>query len=106
MDLQKLYFETVGAELAHHLQQHLTNAEEYGLTAIELHEAIPSTDKNFIWCKYHGCAFEQGTCGGECNEYKPINGRSGKCREKGILFDYGNAERFELNNGVWQKQHQ
>lgn len=62
-------------------------AKEEGLTEIELIEAEKIKIDDMFMCKIFGAAFDnKQTCGKQCNDYSPRNGKSGCCRHYSTTF--------------------
>jgi len=66
--------------------------QEHSLTEIEVCLAVKDTVyTDYFWC---GIAQEfgekgQGTCGKNCKDYKPRNGKSGRCCHYGFTYERG-----------------
>lgn len=59
------------------------------LTELEVTEAIPYKDPDYIWCGFNHEIGERGECGKSCSDYAPKNGKSGCCRHLGQLNEEG-----------------
>ena len=66
MKTNKLYFENEDANICYPLQYHLERAKEEGLKEIELFEAIPSTEKDYIWCSELETVGNKSECNKNC----------------------------------------
>lgn len=102
MEKEKLYFENEDAEFCHNLKHFIQEAEIENRTTISLHSAYPLKDESeYGWCMHYGTTIEKGDCGYECKAYLPVNGKSGKCKNKGILYGHGDIINFEKINNKW-----
>ena len=70
--------------------------KEMGIEEIELTEAIPYKDPNYIWCGFNHEVGERGECGKFCSDYSPKNGKSGCCRHLGKLNELGNKLTIKI----------
>ena len=96
MKSQKLYFENKDSNICYPLQTHLERAKEEGLKEIELFEAIPSTEKDYIWCSELDTTSEKHGCNKDCPYYK-VSGKSKICDFRGKLKDFGKQLKFKVN---------
>jgi len=59
-----------------------------GLKKIKLHEAKIEYGTGYFFCEYFGEAGEVGHgCGKVCPQYKPRNGKNGRCRHSGHVYE-------------------
>jgi len=98
MNKQKLYFLGKDDEMCFTLQYHLDNAKSYGLTEVELFEAIPDKSKEYFWCKSFDevTMSEDNMCGKHCDDYAPRNGKSGICKFKSHCHTWGEKIKFKV----------
>lgn len=62
--------------------------EERELTETIISEAVRETGVDHFWCKAEGESFEkeEDTCGRECGDYEPRNGKNGCCKYRGYCY--------------------
>lgn len=95
--MKNFYFrDECDAEMCFHLDYHMDNARDEGLTEITLYEAVPEKVEGFFWCRAVDEVSEDGYCGKSCEDYEPKNGKSGMCRHKGNLFTRGEKRTFKV----------
>ena len=97
MKTQKLYFENEDANICYPLQTHLERAKEEGLKEIELFEAIPSKEKDYIWCSELETVGDKSECNKDCPYYK-VSVKSKICDFRGKLKDFGELVKFKVNH--------
>ena len=91
-----LYFRTSDSEICYPLKYHMEQAKIYGLSEIELFEAIPDNTPGYFFCREFGQIGEDGSCGIQCDRYSPRNGRSGMCRHRSNqMYEHGRLVKFE-----------
>ena len=95
MKTEKLYFENKDANICYSLQYHLERAKEEGLKEIELFEAIPSSEKEYIWCSELETVGDKSECNKDCPYYK-VSGKSKICDFRGKLMDWGKQVKFKV----------
>ncbi len=96
MKTEKLYFENEDANICYPLQYHLERAKEEGLKEIELFEAIPYTEKEYIWCSELETVGDKSKCNKDCPYYK-VSGKSKICDFRGKLMNFGKQLKFKVN---------
>ena len=96
MKTEKLYFENEDANICYPLQHHLERAKEEELKEIELFEAIPSKEKDYIWCLELETVGDKSECNKDCHYYK-VSGQSKICDFRGKLKDFGELVKFKVN---------
>lgn len=91
MKRPKYYFRNIEDERCYQKEYHLSDAKDEGLTEIEVFEAEPDHSKDHFWCQAidEACEKEDGTCGMDCEDYEPRNGKSGICKYKSHCFTPG-----------------
>lgn len=59
-----------------------------GLEEVEVFMAEPVPGTDTFFCEWEGELAEwgPGICGRTCKGYRPINGVSGKCKDKGLAY--------------------
>lgn len=95
MKTKKLYFENEDANICYPLWKHLMWAREEGLKEIELFEAIPSTEKDYIWCSKLETFGDKSVCNKHCPYYE-VSGKSKICDFRGKLKDFGKLVKFKV----------
>jgi len=76
----KRYFASPESELCYPLNNHIQDAQEAGLTEIELYEAEKTTMSGIFFCREYSAVTEVGECGKQCKHYAPRNGIKGMCK--------------------------
>lgn len=77
----KYYFESLDDEYCYTLEKFKNIMREDNLASMVLYEAIKEKcDEGVFFCKYYGEWGETGDCGKQCKEYKPCNGKNGRCK--------------------------
>ena len=62
--------------------------KEDGLKELTVFEAKRETGSGYFFCREFGEVGEiNGTCGKSCEKYIPNNGKSGRCRHYGWLYE-------------------
>ena len=79
----KKYFETPDSEFCHPKEVLLAN----GVTVA--FEAKPVKGTGFFFCKEFQQVGEVGSCGRECESYKPRNGKNGICKNYRGVYEKG-----------------
>ena len=94
---KKLYFEDSHDEVCYPLDYFIEKMEE-DETELILYPAIPERMAGVFWCKEHlFCGDDSSdTCGNQCEEYKPRNGKNGRCRHH-IEWVYSHGEPVKIN---------
>lgn len=71
--------------------EHFRQELEYsGVDELTLIEAKPSYGSGYFWCKeFHEIGEVGEACGKQCHEYKPRNGKNGRCRHSHHLYEPG-----------------
>ena len=83
MKRQKFYFESIEHDVCH-TEEYFQDLMMFGCaTEVEVIEAILDlTGGGVFWCKvYSFCGDDTSdSCGKQCEEYKPKNGKNGCCK--------------------------
>lgn len=83
----KKYFKSIDSEFANEIDYWKDYMETNGLKELELFEAERDTGSGYFFCKHH---FEVGTvnesCGKQCKQYEPNNGKNGRCKHYGYCY--------------------
>ena len=80
---RKLYFSTYkDYEVCATIEVHIEYLKEHELKELELTEAKRIIGSEFFYCSSFNEVGDKGEshCGKDCGSYKPINGKSGKCK--------------------------
>jgi hypothetical protein len=79
--MAKYYFSIDNEENCYPLKYWKEYKEENELKKLELIEAKIETGESYFWCTFYQTTGEVGEgCGIQCEEYKPRNGKNGRCR--------------------------
>lgn len=81
----KLYFRNQNSELCHSLEYFLSDMKDNGITEMDVFTVIKDKSLHHFWCKAidEVCSKDDDiTCGKECVDYTPCNGKSGRCLYK------------------------
>jgi len=79
--MAKKYFDKVDGEMCYTLDYYRDKMKFEGIEEMTLIESKPKFGSGFFWCKVHCFVGDknEGTCGKLCDDYKPRNGKSGRC---------------------------
>ena len=80
--MKEYYFEDSESEVCYTKQYFIDYMTDHDITEMELLEAEPEKMDGIFWCSkqlFCGDGSEE-TCGKQCNDYEPRNGKSGCCR--------------------------
>jgi hypothetical protein len=94
--MEKYYFRNEDSEMCYTLDYHIEQAQEDGLTEIELFTAVPEKIDGMIWCKAVDDCGEKGECGKQCEFYEPRNGKSGMCKNQGRFYEPDKKIKFPV----------
>ena len=97
---KKYYFEFSDSEICHTEDYFQDRMIDEGLIVIEVYEAIPDKISGMFWCKVIAfCGDDTAdSCGKQCNEYSPRNGKSGCCKHHTAwLYYHSNKITLSLN---------
>ena len=77
------------------------NKDGVSIDSIPLTEAIMVTGASFFYCSYWGEPGEVGEgCGKECKQYKPRNGKNGRCVYSKNCYEQGDAVTLNSNGTI------
>ena len=86
-NMSKYYFEH-NAEYCYSKERHLEQMKENGEHTREVFEAKRETGQDYFFCKEFGEVGMVGeSCGKQCSEYKPRNGKNGRCVHSGYCYE-------------------
>lgn len=79
---KEFYFKYKDAELCYSKEYFIDKMKERGVTEIEVFEGLPFKSKGIFWCSEQCFCGDNSyyTCGKQCDDYKPRNGKSGCCK--------------------------
>jgi len=84
----KLYFREDDEEVCYTKKQIIEDMKEDGINELKIIEAKRMTGEPYFWCTFFQKPGEVGqTCGRFCPEYKPRNGKNGRCRYSGHCYE-------------------
>ena len=92
MSRPKYYFEHNDSEICYQADYFQYEMYDAGLTEMEVYTAIPDNTLGVFWCKVDCfCGDDSSeTCGKQCNNYEPRNGKNGCCKHHtSWLFIHG-----------------
>ena len=76
----KYYFEKIDSEKCYNKNYFIELMKDNDITEMEVYPAIIEYDTDYFWCAEFEEACEKGEgCGRWCEEYKPRNGKNGRC---------------------------
>jgi hypothetical protein len=96
MKRTKYYFRKEDSERCYTIDKHMDDAREEGLTEITLFEAKRQKLHDFIYCHAVDECGEKGECGKCCGDYQPRNGKSGMCKNQGLLYEPSKEVKFKV----------
>ena len=86
----KMYFMNAESELCHDLESTKDTIRCLGLKEMEVFKAVPERNTGMFWCKHFGeIGFSNESCGRQCAEYRPRNGKSGRCIDHSTPYTKG-----------------
>jgi hypothetical protein len=84
----KYYFDDNDGEYSHNLQFYKDLIKDNNLKELKLFEASVVKGTNMFFCKKLGEIGEVGQdCGKMCGNYSPRNGKNGRCRFSGHVYE-------------------
>ena len=85
--MSKFYFDKSN-DICHPLAYWKDLMKEYNLSEMKLFEAKRETGSSYFFCQQFGEVGEVGEgCGKVCPKYKPNNGKSGRCKHYGYVYE-------------------
>ncbi len=86
--MKKLFFENIDDEQCHPEEYFRFQMELEGIDELPLHKATKTKVSGYFWCRRYEIVGEkgQGTCGRDCPNYNPRNGKSGICKHYSLEF--------------------
>ena len=93
----KKYFETKYSENCHSIDYFYDMMRLEELTEMEVFEAKIEYGTGLFWCNKQGELGEVGEgCGKMCEEYKPRNGKNGRCVHSGPVYSPDQKVKIKL----------
>ena len=84
----KLYFNQYDDERCSELEDHLQYMAEHDIKEMEITEARRVTGTGYFYCKlFHEVGEVSEGCGRYCEEYRPNNGKNGRCKHYGYCYE-------------------
>ena len=84
----KLYFREDDDERCHTKKDIIEDMEENCINKLEIFEAKRSLGESYFWCTINQEIGETGQgCGKSCEDYKPRNGKNGRCCHAGSCYE-------------------
>lgn len=76
------------------IKQIKEDMKEQGISELKVFEAIREVGGDYFYCKkyYEIGDKSEGGCGKICDEYKPRNGKSGRCIHHSHTYEQGEKE--------------
>lgn len=99
MKTEKYYFEKSDSEICYSKKYFDYLMEENGITEIRVYEALKDRTMNVFWCRAQCFCGDDSkdTCGKQCREYSPRNGKSGCCKHyTTTLYTHGEQITIKL----------
>lgn len=87
MSKPKYYFRNEDDEMCYTKKYWVPILKDEGLKEIEMYEAKLLKDEQYFFCKAVLECGEKGNCGKGCEDYEPCNGKNGRCRHMGKLYE-------------------
>ncbi len=93
--MSKYYFRK-NDESCYEIEAHLDYMREFYISKMEVFEAKRETGTGYFFCKYHSEIGEVGqNCGKQwCENYEPNNGKSGRCKNHGYVYEQTDKKRI------------
>lgn len=93
--MAKFYFREDNDERCYLKKQIIEDMKEEGIIELKIFEAEINIGEGFFYCSKIGDAGEVGEgCGKFCKDYKPRNGKNGRCVHSGYCYD--KTDKFEI----------
>jgi len=93
--MSKFYFSELDEERCYTLSDIKELMAENGLTELKINEAERTTGEGYFWCTINQEVGEVGQdCGRFCGQYKPRNGKNGRCRYSGHCYEPTDKKRI------------
>ena len=89
--MSKFYFYDEGDEYCVTLDNIKDKISDDDLKEKEVFKAKPLYGEGLFYCKVVGEVGSVGDsgCGKDCSDYKPRNGKNGRCIHSGLVYEFG-----------------
>lgn len=85
-----MYFLEKESELCHSLDTIKDMIRREGLKEKDVFTAVQERNTGMFWCLFFGeIGFSNESCGKQCKEYRPRNGKSGICCDHRTPYSHG-----------------
>ncbi len=92
--MAKLYFNEF-EDFCNGIEHHLEYMADNGIKEMKVFEAKIETGTGFFFCTNFYEVGEVGqSCGKQCEAYKPLNGKNGRCKHSGYLYEQ--TDKFKM----------
>ena len=86
--MAKFYFREDDDERCYQKKDILAEMKEFGIAELKIFEAKRTIGESYFWCTVNQEVGEVGQdCGRFCPDYKPRNGKNGRCRFSGSCYE-------------------
>jgi hypothetical protein len=85
--MSKYYFPSENAEICTDIAGIRAYMKERDLTELTVFEAKRETGTGYFFCQAVGTCGEVGNCDRLCPDYIPNNGKSGRCKHYGYVYE-------------------
>ena len=93
----KTYFTEIDEEISYAKSDILLHMQAEGIPELKAWEAVPVHGTGFFFCKDVMEVGEVGeSCGKQCEAYSPRNGKNGRCRHSGGVYEKGKELTFKI----------
>ena len=94
--MAKYYFRDKDDDRCYGIEAHLNYMQENNINKMEVFEAEREIKTDWFYCKFHqGIGTVGESCGkNECENYKPNNGKNGRCKYYGYVYTPTNKTRL------------
>lgn len=86
--MARLYFRKDNDENCFTIESHKAFMHENGIKELKIYEAKRETGTGLFFCKYYFAPGEVNqACGKVCQSYDPNNGKNGRCKYYGYVYE-------------------
>ena len=86
--MRELFFKSTDDEFCYTEEHFIVEMEENGIDEMIVFEADKMMRSDIFYCKKHGGIGETAeSCGKQCSDYNPRNGKSGCCKHRGFCYE-------------------
>lgn len=98
MKREQYYFMNDDDECCYTLSGVIDRMNEEGIKEMKVFKAVRVTNIEYFWCKKEGEVGEVGECCGKsiCDHYVPNNGKNGRCKYYGYLYEPAEEKIIKL----------